>query len=130
MCPGVPGCLSQLSVRLLIWVQVMISQFVGSSPVLGCELTVRSLLGVLCLSLSLPIPHFLSLSRNKLTKKKKIICLYLLGKSSSCFLTCFLKTWRVWEAKTLVGFPKATGDITRMTKTNIMKMMNSICISF
>ena len=50
---GVPGWLSQLSIRLLISAQVMISRFVGSSPTLGSALTVWSPLGTLSLSLSL-----------------------------------------------------------------------------
>ena len=37
--------------------QVMISQFVGSSPVLGSVLTVRSLRGILSLSLSLSLKN-------------------------------------------------------------------------
>ena len=46
---GVPGWLSQL---VLILAQVMISWFVGLSPVLDCALTVQGLLGILPLSLS------------------------------------------------------------------------------
>ena len=59
---GTSGWLSQLSVRLLILAQVMISRFVSSSHVLGLVLTVQSLLGILslllsrCLPLSLPLP--------------------------------------------------------------------------
>ena len=43
--------------------QVTISQFMGSSPALGSVLTMQSLLGILCLPLSLPLPHSLSLSQ-------------------------------------------------------------------
>ena len=50
---GVPGWLSQLSLRILISAQVMISQFVSSSPT--SALTVQSLLGILCLLLSLTL---------------------------------------------------------------------------
>ena len=57
---GVPGRLSQLSVQLLISAQVMISQFVRSSPTSGSVLTVQRLLEIsLSLSLLLPAP-FLS----------------------------------------------------------------------
>ena len=41
---GAPGCLHQLSIWLLVSAQVMISQFMGLSPVLGSALTVWSLL--------------------------------------------------------------------------------------
>ena len=72
---GVPGWLSQLSVRLLILAQVMISRFVGWSPVSVSVLTAQSLLGSLSLSLSLWAPrpaHSLHLSL-KINKLKKII---------------------------------------------------------
>ena len=59
---GEPGWLSRLSVQLLISAQVTISRFVGSSPVSGSALTVRSLLGILSLSLSLFAPPSLALS--------------------------------------------------------------------
>ena len=49
---GAPGWLNQLSIHLLISAQVMISQFVSSSPKSGFALTVRRLLGILSLSLS------------------------------------------------------------------------------
>ena len=48
-------------------VQVMISQFVGSSPMLGSVLTAQSLdpASILCLPFSLPLPcsHSVSLSQ-------------------------------------------------------------------
>ena len=44
--------LRQFSIRLLISTQVMISQFMGSSPVSGSVLTMQSLLGILSLSCS------------------------------------------------------------------------------
>ena len=54
--------------------QVMISQFVSSSPVLGSVLTAQSLelLWILCLPLSLPLPcsHSVSLSLSKINIKK------------------------------------------------------------
>ena len=55
---------TQLSVRLLILTWVMISQFVRLSPTqrLGSVLTLRSLLGILSLSLSLPLSHLCALS--------------------------------------------------------------------
>ena len=52
---GVPGCLSQLSFQLLTAAQVMISRFMGSSPMLGSVLTAWSLLGIHSLPLSLPL---------------------------------------------------------------------------
>ena len=52
--PGAPGWLSQLSVSLLISVQVMMLWFVRLHPVLGSALTAWGLLGIL--SLSLPAP--------------------------------------------------------------------------
>ena len=54
--------LDQLSVQLLISTQVMISQFVGLSPVLGSALTGWSLLAILSLSVPQPLPCWLSLS--------------------------------------------------------------------
>ena len=63
----------QLSTQLLIAAQIVISQFVRSSPMLGSALTARSLLGILSLPFSLcPSPaHSLSLKINKYTLKKK-----------------------------------------------------------
>ena len=55
---GVPGWLSRVSIWLLIWAQVTISRFMGSSPALGSVLTVQSLRGIL----SLPLPCVFSLS--------------------------------------------------------------------
>ena len=60
-----PRWLSQLSVRLLISAQVMISGFVGLTPASGSVLTMWSLLGILSPSLSaLPLLKLL-LSQNK-----------------------------------------------------------------
>ena len=59
-----PGWLSQLSIWVSISAQVMISQFVGSSPVLGSALTAWSLCGIM--SLSLPLSYMLSLSLSKI----------------------------------------------------------------
>ena len=59
---GEPGELSQLRVRLLVLAQVMISQFVGSSPTWGSVLSKQSLLGILSLSPSLSAPSPLTLS--------------------------------------------------------------------
>ena len=58
---GAPGWLSRLSIQLLISSHVMISQFTSSSSTSGSVLTAGSLLGILCLPLSLPLPY-LSLS--------------------------------------------------------------------
>ena len=57
---GAPGCLSSSGVRLSISAQVMISQFVDSSPTSGSALTAWTLLVILSLSLC-PFPN-LSLS--------------------------------------------------------------------
>ena len=71
---GVPGQLSWLSVLPLISAQVMISRFMGSSPMLDSLLIVRSLLGILSSSLSPPpllaLSFSLSLKINKLKKIK------------------------------------------------------------
>ena len=55
---GFPGWLSQLNVWLLISAQVMISQFMGLSPMCGSVLTTWSLLRILSLlpTLSAPLP--------------------------------------------------------------------------
>ena len=68
--PGVPGWLSQLSIQLLILVQVTVAQFVGPSPTPGSALTVLSLLRIL----SAPPTHACAraLSLSKLNLKKKI----------------------------------------------------------
>ena len=60
----VPGWLSRLSIQLLILlISAQVSQFMGSSPVLGSALAAQSLLGILFPSLSAP-PRFM-LSQNK-----------------------------------------------------------------
>ena len=60
---GTPGWLSQLSIGLLVSAQVMISQFMSSSPTSGSTLIVQSLLGILTLSFSLcPSPALVVLS--------------------------------------------------------------------
>ena len=61
LCPRAPGWLSH---EHLTSAQVMISQFVSSSPTLGSLLSAQSPLGTLCLPLSLPLPCLHSL-RNK-----------------------------------------------------------------
>ena len=72
---GALGWLSWLSVWLLISAQVMISQSVDTSPMLGSELSVQKLLGILflslflCPSLVLSLSLSLSLKINKLKKK-------------------------------------------------------------
>ena len=51
---------SGLNIWLLILVQVMISQFLGSNPMTGSSLTTQNLLGILSLPISLcpaPLPH-------------------------------------------------------------------------
>ena len=70
---GMPGWFSRLSSWLLISAQVIISQVVRSSPTSGSELTVWSLLGILSLPLSLPLPHsrVLSLKINFFKKSEK-----------------------------------------------------------
>ena len=65
---GAPGWLIPLSVRFLIWAQIMISWFVRSSPAWGSTPTVWSLLGILSLPFSLPLPSSLSLKEINLKK--------------------------------------------------------------
>ena len=59
-----------VSIRPLILAEVTISQFMSWSPVSGSALTNQSLLEILSLSLSLPLPHLHTcthaLSQNKL----------------------------------------------------------------
>ena len=59
---GAPWWLSQLSIRLLILAQVEISRFVSLSPTSGSVQIAQSLLGILSLPLSLPLPCLYSLS--------------------------------------------------------------------
>ena len=63
------------SVKCLTLAQVMISQFMSSSPTLGCVLTAQSLelaLDSMSPSLSLPLPHSCSgcLSQIQMNTKK------------------------------------------------------------
>ena len=72
-----PGWLSQLSVWLLTLVQVMISQFMNSSPTLGSALTVQSPLGFCPPSLSrMLLPDLYALFHafkiNKLENKESV----------------------------------------------------------
>ena len=62
---GSRGAWVAQSVKRPTSAQVMISRFVGSSPVSGSVLTAQSLelLRILCLPLSLPLPHSHSLSK-------------------------------------------------------------------
>ena len=69
---GSPRWLSWLSVRLLILAQIMISQFVSSSPTLVFVLIAQSLLGILCLPFSLLLLSSLT---------KKVTKMSLLGHS-------------------------------------------------
>ena len=65
LIPGRQG-LGRLNIWLLVSAQVVISQFVGSSPTSGSALAVGSVFGSLSLPLSLPLPHcLLSVSQNK-----------------------------------------------------------------
>ena len=61
------------SVKRLTSAQVMISQFVGSSPTLGSALTAQvwSLLWIVYLPLSLSLPHSCSVSLSKINKTLK-----------------------------------------------------------
>ena len=74
------GCLGgsvDLSIQLLILAQVMIYLMVHEfMPLFGCALTAQDLLGILPPSLSAPtlLTHSLSLSQNKLEKKRKCPC--------------------------------------------------------
>ena len=65
---GVPGWLIRLSFGFLISSQVMISQFMGSSPTPASALTVWSLLGILSQSLSLSAHPM----RTRSPKKKRL----------------------------------------------------------
>ena len=60
---GAPGWLNWLSVQLLISAQVVISQFVGLSLMSGSALRAWSLLGILCLPLSLLLPSPLKINK-------------------------------------------------------------------
>ena len=62
---GAPGWFGRLSVQLLISAQVMISQFVSSSPTSGSVLSPWSLLGILSPSLSAPPLFMLFLKINE-----------------------------------------------------------------
>ena len=53
------------SLECLTLAHVMISWFVGSSPMSGFELLVQSLVQILCLPLSLPLPQSRALSLSK-----------------------------------------------------------------
>ena len=77
---GAAGWLSQLSVQFLILAQVIISQFVWSSPALGSPPTTQSLLGISSPSLC-PPPAVLSLK------------IYL-----------FIDTWMSRQLGAVVGF--------------------------
>ena len=77
-----PVWFSGLSVQSLILAQVMISPFMGSSPMSVSVLTAQSLLGILSLPLSLPLPCSLSLSLSlKINKLKNKIKFGHLGSS-------------------------------------------------
>ena len=89
--PGVPGWLSQLSVQLWLrswshgsWVQ-------APHRALCWQLRAWSLLRILCLSLSLPLPHSCSVSVLKVNKtffKKKCVL----------FLTILvISSWTFWK---------------------------------
>ena len=54
---GVPGWPSWLSIWLVVLAQVVISQFMRLNPLPGSALTAQSLLGILSLPRSLPLPH-------------------------------------------------------------------------
>ena len=55
----------RLSVRLLTSAQIRISRFGGLSPASGSALVARSLLRILSLPFSLPLPCSLALKMNK-----------------------------------------------------------------
>ena len=76
---GAPGLLSCLSVWLLILAQAMIFRLVSSSPVSGSTVVVRSLLGILSLTLSLYNLSFspsLKINISKL-KKEQFLLIFL-----------------------------------------------------
>ena len=77
--PGVPGWLSRLNIRLLILAQVIISQFMKSSPASGSVLTVQSLIGILCLPFSLFSPYLLTCFLSKQINVFKEIIIHTLS---------------------------------------------------
>ena len=73
---GAPGWLSRLSIWLLVSTQVLISQFVSSSPMSSSALTVWSLFGILSPP-PLPLSRVCTLSlKNKLKNFSKIVCIF------------------------------------------------------
>ena len=59
------------SVKLLTLAQVMISEFVGLSPVSGFLLRAQSLLRILCPPFFLPLPHLRARTLSKMNKHLK-----------------------------------------------------------
>ena len=80
---GAGGASVVQSIEPLTPAQVMISQFVSSSPTSGSLLSAQSPLQILCPPLSVPLPRFLSVSPkiNKFLKKgiKKNVAIMRLG---------------------------------------------------
>ena len=88
---GVPGGLSQLSIRPLILAQVMISRFMGLSSLLVSARTAQCLLRILSLLLSFPLHHLISLKNKHLKKNLPLSCqssLYILDTSVIRFVIC------------------------------------------
>ena len=73
------------AVERLASAQVMISQFVSSSPASGSVLIAQGLLRILSLPLSAPSPLALSLSLSLSQNKEK--------KENQCFLPCPENPW-------------------------------------
>ena len=88
-----PGWLSQLSLRLLIFTQVMISWFVRSNPMSGSVLTAKNLLGILSHLLYMPLLYLCFLFFSKINKLKE---LFKKNLRSNCLLFWVDGTIMVW----------------------------------
>ena len=106
---GAPGWFRRLSVRLLISAQVMISQFMRSSPASGSALTVWSLLGILSPSLSFTLLHtcmctlFLSLSLSQKIQQYILAYVVPVQRLQSCLLKEGQCVWNTSEMATGCG---------------------------
>lgn len=69
---GAPGWPCRLKVGLLVWVQVMISRSVRTSPKSGRVVAAWSLLGILILPLPVPLPHMHVHSLKIKVKRNKV----------------------------------------------------------
>ena len=111
------------SIKPLTWAQVMISSFVGLSPASGSVVTARSqsLLWILCLPLSLPLPNSHSVSQKQINIKKtkelvsglaklRQLAIHRIGKMSEINFNdriLSIQKWGNWGTKSLSGLSKA-----------------------